>query len=167
MAFERHLVLGLLVLHASWLTNTIAFRPNHNSTASLNRSSFPAGFIFGTASASYQVYIIASSFSSPVLRFLNCIYIYIYICMMMYVVYNSSMKVKQRKVVEEHLYGTLSPILIQVSLSSLSSKIKWYFELEMHILYRYCVEYHVQNENIYPPLLLAKCSDFSPKFYLR
>jgi hypothetical protein len=158
MAFERYLVLGFLVLHAS-LTNTIAVRPKHYSTASLNRSSFPAGFIFGTASASYQVYIRASSFSSPVLRFLNC--------MMMCVVCNSSMKVQQRKVVEEHLYGTLSPIHIQVTLSSLSSKIKWYFELEMHIIYRYCVEYHAQNKNIYPPLLLAKCSGFSPKFYLR
>ncbi|XP_059429779.1 beta-glucosidase 12-like [Corylus avellana] len=53
MAFERYLVLGLLVLHVS-LTNTIAVRPNHYSTASLSRSSFPEGFIFGTASASYQ-----------------------------------------------------------------------------------------------------------------
>ncbi|XP_059429569.1 beta-glucosidase 12-like isoform X2 [Corylus avellana] len=53
MAFQRYLVLGILLLHVS-LMNTIVVSPNHYSTASLNRSSFPVGFIFGTASSSYQ-----------------------------------------------------------------------------------------------------------------
>jgi hypothetical protein len=39
---------------------------------------------------------------------------------MMCVVCNSNMKVQQKKVVKGHLYGTISPIDIQVPLSSLS-----------------------------------------------
>ncbi|KAE8037055.1 hypothetical protein FH972_009680 [Carpinus fangiana] len=50
MAFESYLLLGLLVLLGSLSSST----STHYSTASLNRSSFPAGFIFGMASSSYQ-----------------------------------------------------------------------------------------------------------------
>jgi len=50
MAFEGYLLLGLLVLLGSLTSSTGA-----HETVSLNRSSFPAGFIFGTASSSYQV----------------------------------------------------------------------------------------------------------------
>ena len=61
MAFQGHPVLGLLVL-LGLLTNGIAVSPSHgiavspsHGIASLNRTSFPRGFIFGTASAAYQV----------------------------------------------------------------------------------------------------------------
>ncbi|KAF3961153.1 hypothetical protein CMV_014196 [Castanea mollissima] len=52
MAFQGYPVLGLLVL-LGLLTNGIAVSPSFD-TASLNRTSFPRGFIFGTASAAYQ-----------------------------------------------------------------------------------------------------------------
>jgi hypothetical protein len=56
MAFQGYRVfLGLLVFLGSLIDNSIAVAPSLNNTASLNRSSFPAGFIFGTASAAYQV----------------------------------------------------------------------------------------------------------------
>ncbi|KAE8037052.1 hypothetical protein FH972_009677 [Carpinus fangiana] len=55
MAFQGYRVfLGLLVFLGSLIDNSIAVAPSLNNTASLNRSSFPAGFIFGTASAAYQ-----------------------------------------------------------------------------------------------------------------
>ncbi|BFG33504.1 hypothetical protein CerSpe_197780, partial [Prunus speciosa] len=49
------LVLGVLLL-STFLNRSskAAFVPSHYDTAFLNRSSFPAGFIFGTASSSYQ-----------------------------------------------------------------------------------------------------------------
>ncbi|XP_040991054.1 beta-glucosidase 12-like [Juglans microcarpa x Juglans regia] len=50
MAFQRHLFLGLILVLLGALTNSTA----NYSTCSLKRSSFPAGFIFGTASSSYQ-----------------------------------------------------------------------------------------------------------------
>ncbi|XP_059429778.1 cyanogenic beta-glucosidase-like isoform X2 [Corylus avellana] len=54
MAFQGYrLLLGLLVFVGSLIDNSIAVKLRHH-TASLNRSSFPAGFIFGTASAAYQ-----------------------------------------------------------------------------------------------------------------
>ena len=53
MAFQGHPVLGLLVL-LGLLTNSIAVSPRHG-IASLNRTSFPRGFIFGRALAAYQV----------------------------------------------------------------------------------------------------------------
>ena len=59
MAFQGYPVLGLLVL-LGLLTNGIAVSPSYD-TASLSRTSFPRGFIFGTASAAYQV--IKSQFS--------------------------------------------------------------------------------------------------------
>jgi beta-glucosidase len=55
MAFQGYrLLLGLLLFVGLLIDNSIAVKPRHH-TASLNRSSFPAGFIFGTASAAYQV----------------------------------------------------------------------------------------------------------------
>ena len=48
-AFEGYVLLGLVVLLSS-LASSIG-----HDTDSLNRNSFPVGFIFGTASASYQV----------------------------------------------------------------------------------------------------------------
>ncbi|KAE8037053.1 hypothetical protein FH972_009678 [Carpinus fangiana] len=54
MAFQGYrLLLGLLLFVGLLIDNSIAVKPKHH-TASLNRSSFPAGFIFGTASAAYQ-----------------------------------------------------------------------------------------------------------------
>ena len=53
MEFQGYKLLGFLLLLGS-LSLSIAVAPR-NVTASLNRNSFPAGFIFGTASASYQV----------------------------------------------------------------------------------------------------------------
>jgi beta-glucosidase len=54
-------LLGLLVFVGLLIGNSIAVTPSHH-TASLNRSSFPAGFIFGTASAAYQVSMSCSIF---------------------------------------------------------------------------------------------------------
>jgi hypothetical protein len=56
MSFQgyRVVLVGLLVFVGLLIGNSIAVTPSHD-TASLNRSSFPAGFIFGTASAAYQV----------------------------------------------------------------------------------------------------------------
>nr|POE52623.1 beta-glucosidase 10 [Quercus suber] len=52
MAVQGYPVLGLLVL-LGLLTNGIAVSQSYD-TASLNRTSFPRGFIFGTAAAAYQ-----------------------------------------------------------------------------------------------------------------
>ena len=53
MASHGYPAIGLLVL-LGLLTNGIAVSQSHD-TASLNRTSFPKGFIFGTATAAYQV----------------------------------------------------------------------------------------------------------------
>ena len=53
MAFQGYPGLGLLVL-LGLLTNVIAVSSSHD-TSSFNRTSFPKGFIFGTALASYQI----------------------------------------------------------------------------------------------------------------
>jgi len=53
MAFQGYPGLGLLAL-LGLLTNVIAVSSSHD-IASFNRTSFPKGFIFGTASSSYQV----------------------------------------------------------------------------------------------------------------
>ncbi|XP_050276643.1 beta-glucosidase 12-like isoform X1 [Quercus robur] len=52
MASQGYPAIGLLVL-LGLLTNGIAVSQSHD-TASLNRTSFPKGFIFGTATAAYQ-----------------------------------------------------------------------------------------------------------------
>nr|XP_023874122.1 non-cyanogenic beta-glucosidase-like [Quercus suber]POE83839.1 non-cyanogenic beta-glucosidase [Quercus suber] len=52
MAFQGYPVLGLLV-YLGLLTNVIADSPKFD-VSSLNRSSFPSDFIFGTASSAYQ-----------------------------------------------------------------------------------------------------------------
>ena len=54
----RSFLLGILLLIGLALTNSeadIRAPPTHFDTASLNRSSFPEGFIFGVGSGSYQV----------------------------------------------------------------------------------------------------------------
>lgn len=56
MAFQGSVLLSLLVLVCSAVTSSSkATIPSQYDTGSLNRSSFPAGFIFGTASSAYQV----------------------------------------------------------------------------------------------------------------
>ncbi|KAB1204572.1 Beta-glucosidase 12 [Morella rubra] len=55
MAFQSYLRLLSLLLLLGSFTTIIAVTQNHDQNASLfNRSNFPAGFIFGTASSSYQ-----------------------------------------------------------------------------------------------------------------
>ena len=53
MASQGYPISGLLVL-LGLLTNFITVSSSHEST-SFNRTSFPKGFIFGTAAAAYQV----------------------------------------------------------------------------------------------------------------
>ncbi|KAL5832125.1 hypothetical protein ACOSQ3_017553 [Xanthoceras sorbifolium] len=53
MAFSNHFRYGLLVLHSLFCISFAALTPSYKID-SLNRSSFPHGFIFGTASAAYQ-----------------------------------------------------------------------------------------------------------------
>lgn len=62
MAFGGYGLLGFLVMLVLVfsLAGVLVVSSAHEASASLNRSSFPAGFIFGTASAAYQVF---SSFS--------------------------------------------------------------------------------------------------------
>ncbi|KAM1030540.1 hypothetical protein EV1_034029 [Malus domestica] len=52
----QSLLLGVLLLtgFAAADSKTCAVIPSRYSSASLNRSSFPSGFVFGSASASYQ-----------------------------------------------------------------------------------------------------------------
>ena len=117
MAFQGYPVLGLLVL-LGLLTNGIAVSPSYD-TASLNRTSFPKGFIFGTASSAYQVtteyflYVnLYHSFLQMSRDVKNMINIIMCTCMFFQI---SSMKVQQMKMVEDQVYGTLSLIDIQVS----------------------------------------------------
>jgi len=72
---------------------------------SLNRSSFPTGFVFGTASAAYQVNIFLFSLQNPS-------YFTIFLCFFITCTY--SMKVRQMKVEENQVYGMNTPINIQV-----------------------------------------------------
>ena len=117
MAFQGYPVLGLLVL-LGLLTNGIAVSPSYD-TASLNRTSFPKGFIFGTASSAYQVtteyflYVnLYHSFLQMSRDVKNMINIIMCTCIFFQI---SSMKVQQMKMVEDQVYGTLSLIDIQVS----------------------------------------------------
>jgi len=54
MAFQGYLLLGLIVLLGSFSNSINAITPRNATAPSLNRQSFPAGFVFGTAAASYQ-----------------------------------------------------------------------------------------------------------------
>ncbi|KAL6200677.1 hypothetical protein ACLB2K_030458 [Fragaria x ananassa] len=59
MAMQRSLFLGIVLLLVAGfrLTNSEALSPSRTpiyDTAFLNRTSFPPGFVFGTASAAYQ-----------------------------------------------------------------------------------------------------------------
>jgi hypothetical protein len=125
MAFEGYLLLGLHVFLASLIDNSIiAVTPSLNSTDSLNRSSFPAGFIFGTASASYQVSltyvpvcIIIGFHKVSSMAHLYIMHIHMPINLFL----KSSMKVQQMKVAKDQIYGILTPIDIQVFLSLLKT----------------------------------------------
>ncbi|XP_015875970.3 beta-glucosidase 13 [Ziziphus jujuba] len=55
MSLQCSLLLGLLLVAGSTVTSSSTQNiPSQYETASLNRTSFPAGFIFGTASSAYQ-----------------------------------------------------------------------------------------------------------------
>ena len=63
MAFNAILLVGILAIISTSPSVTFAKETPVApilDVSSLNRSSFPAGFIFGTASAAYQVYHISS-----------------------------------------------------------------------------------------------------------
>jgi len=133
MAFEGYLLLGLLVFLASLIDNSIiAVTPCLNSIDSLNRNNFPAGFIFGTSSGSYQV----SLTYVPVCIIIgfhkvsSMMHLYImYVYMPINLILKSSMKVQQMKVAKDQIYGILTPTDIQVFLSLLKTK------YELPILY--------------------------------
>lgn len=55
MALQGILLLVLLTILSNAVATSIATTPSHYDVASINRSTFPAGFIFGTASSAYQV----------------------------------------------------------------------------------------------------------------
>lgn len=69
MALQRTLLLGFLLVLGCAVTSSGATSSKQCDKASLNRSSFPAGFTFGTASAAYQVPYLCRS------RIYVCIYI--------------------------------------------------------------------------------------------
>ncbi|XP_050369374.1 cyanogenic beta-glucosidase-like [Argentina anserina] len=55
MALQRTLLFViLLVFSLALATSTIGTSLSHYDVTSINRSTFPAGFIFGTASSAYQ-----------------------------------------------------------------------------------------------------------------
>ncbi|KAJ1399897.1 hypothetical protein SESBI_30020, partial [Sesbania bispinosa] len=58
MAFNGYFLLGMLLLplllFAVTFADAVAVSPLLDATASLNRSSFPPGFIFGAGSSAYQ-----------------------------------------------------------------------------------------------------------------
>ena len=131
MASQGYPISGLLVL-LGLLTNFITVSSSHES-ASFNRTSFPKGFIFGTAAAAYQV--TKSKFS------LCCIIVFFFfffqmswdvkhminIIMCTCVFFQiSSTKVQQKKMVEDQVYGTRTLIDIQVSSFSLSLSLQQY-----------------------------------------
>lgn len=56
MAVQKYkLLVVLLVIFSSVTSCPVGTIPRDYDTASLNRTSFPQGFIFGTASSAYQV----------------------------------------------------------------------------------------------------------------
>lgn len=72
-------VLGLLLVVGCAATSSVgqssSTTPTHFDVTSLNRSSFPVGFTFGTASSSYQV--ILSKFTNVSCYIVYVFYIYI------------------------------------------------------------------------------------------
>ncbi|KAL6187982.1 hypothetical protein ACLB2K_039377 [Fragaria x ananassa] len=54
MALQNTLIFVILLASSYELATSIATSPSHYDVASINRSTFPAGFIFGTASSAYQ-----------------------------------------------------------------------------------------------------------------
>ncbi|KAL3599747.1 hypothetical protein D5086_007665 [Populus alba] len=55
MATKNCFLPALLLVLGTVASNVAAAVPSHINVASLNRSSFPGGFIFGTASSASQV----------------------------------------------------------------------------------------------------------------
>ena len=117
MAFQGYPVLGLLVL-LGLLTNVIADSPKFD-VSSINRTSFPSDFIFGTASSAYQVIQSQSPLLICIIGFFqmswdvkNMINIIMCTCLFFQI---SSMKVQHMKMAENQAYGTLSLMNIQVS----------------------------------------------------
>jgi hypothetical protein len=154
MAFEGYLLLGLLVFLASLIDNSIiAVTPSLNSTDSLNRSSFPADFIFGTASSSYQVSptyvavcIIIGFHKVSSMRHLYIMYVYMPINLFL----KSSMKVRQMKVAKDQIYGIFTPIDIQVFLS-----LSWKQSMNYQYCMQYILGYIITSFFIYSPLFFS------------
>lgn len=71
MALQGILLLVLLTFLSNAVATSIATTPSHYDVASINRSTFPAGFIFGTASSAYQVSIQRLYFFDSS-RFIRC-----------------------------------------------------------------------------------------------
>lgn len=96
----------LLVCSSVMLSSIANTRPFHFDVSSLNRSSFPEGFIFGTASSAYQVIIKTPGGISHQLLF-ELFYALIYFCFIPHGVWCVifSMKALQEKVVEDQAFG--------------------------------------------------------------
>lgn len=56
MAHNGHVLVLLIALVTSFIIITEGVTTPNPEIASLNRNSFPTGFIFGTASSAYQVH---------------------------------------------------------------------------------------------------------------
>ncbi|XP_024159524.1 beta-glucosidase 12 isoform X3 [Rosa chinensis] len=54
MALQGTLISAIILVFSCAVATSIATAPSHYDVASINRSTFPAGFIFGTASSAYQ-----------------------------------------------------------------------------------------------------------------
>jgi len=91
---------------------SISFAQQHSSVVevlSLNRSSFPTGFVFGTASAAYQVNASLILTAKPFTFHPNLTSFSSFFISSTY-----STKVLQKKVEESQVYGMHSPTNIQV-----------------------------------------------------
>lgn len=127
------LSLSMVVLGSAVTTSSKAIIPPRYDTAFLNRSSFPAGFIFGTASSAYQV---STFFNMLVLIFklvellfqiilLWRLQVYkhwcfsAFFCEFLFFFFFFSMKGQLQKVAEDQVYGI--PILTDTQVGVLFS----------------------------------------------
>lgn len=101
------LLLAVLFIIGFALTNAkkSPVIPSRYSTTSLNRTSFPKGFIFGSASSAYQV---------SHMPFICVLYLSIFNTYTDVIIVYYSMKVHGIKVVENQAFGTTTPTSIQV-----------------------------------------------------
>ncbi|TXG73176.1 hypothetical protein EZV62_001755 [Acer yangbiense] len=113
MSIQTPFLFGLFILTILLRISFAALITPSYGTASLNRSSFPPGFIFGTASSAYQ-----ETLSVEVIIMMKSLFI---LWVLIFVDF-LSMKVQQMKVAEDQVYGILSLIDIQVPLSLSLSK---------------------------------------------